>query len=87
MVFQVKDSAFDMYEGLRLANLNRANSNNSVNQVAFDSLVDSENTAEGMRNAYRQLHGQFVELQLEMESMRTDRDSLLVEVLLFSPPL
>ena len=34
----------------------------------------------GMRNAYRQMHGQYAELQLEMESMRTDRDSLLVEL-------
>jgi hypothetical protein len=35
---------------------------------------------EGLKNAYRALHGQHIERQIELEASRTDRDSLMVEL-------
>lgn len=45
--------------------------------TAADSAVGS---SQGLRDAYRQAQGRVVELQIELESARTDRDSMMVEL-------
>jgi hypothetical protein len=41
--------------------------------------VDSESQVQ-LRELYRQLHGRFVEMQIELENARTDRDTLNLEI-------
>lgn len=35
---------------------------------------------EGLKEAFRTLQGHYVELQIELQSAKTDRDSLLLEL-------
>jgi len=40
----------------------------------------STSSLEALRDHYRDLHGQFVEMQIELQTARTDRDSMLIEL-------
>lgn len=42
--------------------------------------MEENNAQNDIKEAYRQLHGKFVELQIELENARTDRDSLSLEL-------
>lgn len=57
--------------------LNRSNSHpiNQQNSISNDNVVDPD-----LKEAYRQLHGKFVELQIELENARTDRDGMQLEM-------
>jgi hypothetical protein len=48
----------------------------STGAVLLDPAMGPDDM--GIRDAYRSLHSQFVELQIELETARTDRDSLHV---------
>jgi Kinesin motor domain len=45
-----------------------------------DSAAATALELEGLKNAYRSLHGQHIEREIELEATRTDRDSLMVEL-------
>lgn len=45
-----------------------------------DSVAATALELEGLKNAYRSLHGQHIEREIELEATRTDRDSLMVEL-------
>jgi hypothetical protein len=49
--------------------------NGSLIGSGHDMLIEQD-----LKEAYRQLHGKYVELQIELENTRTDRDSLQLDV-------
>jgi hypothetical protein len=49
--------------------------NSSLVGSGHDLLIEQD-----LKEAYRQLHGKYVELQIELENTRTDRDSLHLDV-------
>jgi hypothetical protein len=54
----------------RNSNRNISHHNNHHNDVVVDT---------DLKEAYRQLHGKYVELQIELENARTDRDGMQLE--------
>jgi len=57
--------------------MNRSNGhvNNYPGNIPKDVAVDPD-----LKEAYRQLHGKYVELQIELENARTDRDGMQLEM-------
>lgn len=51
-----------------------------VDQRVGSSDLMSAKEAEEIRNSYRVLQGQFVEMQIELDTARTDRDSFMIEL-------
>jgi hypothetical protein len=45
-----------------------------------NTIYERDNLSPNFKEAYRVLQGQFVEMQIEIEGLRTDRDSLLIEL-------
>jgi hypothetical protein len=69
----------------RLAKLSDNNNNSSGGSLLASrnlAFIGNEHTAtvEGLREAHRALHGKFIEQQIELETARADRDSLLIEL-------
>lgn len=77
---KLKASA-DIANTLGLANGGNAKVKSELDSAGHLAVGDaSHSTLEGLRDAYRSLHGQLVELQIELENARTDRDSMALEL-------
>ena len=62
----------------------RNNPNNTSNGHNITAISNQNNNSNGvvdtdLKEAYRQLHGKYVELQIELENARTDRDGMQLE--------
>ena len=69
----------DLRQPLPKQEINFANNNNHKNTYNKNDPSNSIGDRD-LKEAYRQLHGKYVELQIELENARTDRDGMQLEM-------